>query len=437
MRNRLMASIAISSLIGGFAHAASSSDQMFADAALSGLHDLVRAVAQYDQATQDSDELGCNAAYGDMQRAAHYALTNMHHMSFAPIDAIYDVQSVLRIGVMASQGCDSGLLRMKALDFPASQAIASLRYDYSIGDGDWYTISAKDDVKAKNPLQYAQSLKDQNYSWVSVRPKGMIVIGIPDWKAELASHQVNDSSIENSGDNLKAVEVDYRKESNDSNTMIYFYRTKEDALAAAQTVKQQAENDARAHAELKASDAEWRKKLTSLPYMVANHDLGFKLIYFVCKPAGKNAKGEHTCNPDGSHDWSDDRRVPYRWFGDMRGCDDARNSIDTEHPTDVKVDSHDSFVSDCMPASKKSGFILKGYKVVFALQGADYDDDTYADLRESGETATVFKTFNACYDAMDTTYSKTMKDLGTDEDGKLLNDKTKSIRLTATCVRVY
>jgi hypothetical protein len=273
----------------------------------------------------------------------------------------------------------------------------ALRYDYSIGNGDWYTANAKGDVEAKNPLQCAQSLKDQNYSWVSVRPKDMLFIVVSDWKAEFASHEVNDSSIENSGDNLKAVEVDYRKKSDDRNTAIYFYRTKEDALAAAQAVKERTENDAKAVAELKASDAEWRKKLTSLPYMVANHDLGFKLVYSVCKSAGKNATLD-TCKYDGSHDWSDGRSLPYRWFSDMQGCEDAQVSIDTKRPADVQVNSNDAFVSDCVPASKMSGLTLKGYKMVFALTapGADYyDAHIYADLRESGQTATVFKTFNA------------------------------------------
>ena len=60
---------------------------------------------------------------------------------------------------------------------------------------------------------------------------------------------MDDPSIENSGNNLKAVEVGYRKNSNDSNSMVYFYRTKEDALAAAQGMKQQAKNDAKADAE--------------------------------------------------------------------------------------------------------------------------------------------------------------------------------------------
>jgi hypothetical protein len=114
MRNLLMASIAISSLIGGLAQAASTNDQVFADAALRELHKLALSVAKYDQATKDSDELGCRDEYGDMQRVAHDALTSMHSMSFAPIDAIDDVSSLLRIGVMASHGCDSDLVRMKA-----------------------------------------------------------------------------------------------------------------------------------------------------------------------------------------------------------------------------------------------------------------------------------------------------------------------------------
>ena len=54
---------------------------------------------------------------------------------------------------------------------------------------------------------------------------------VTDWKAEMASREVGDPSIENSGNNLKAVEVDYRKNSDDSNTMVYCYRTKEDAQA--------------------------------------------------------------------------------------------------------------------------------------------------------------------------------------------------------------
>lgn len=40
-------------------------------------------------------------------------------------------------------------------------------------------------------------------------------------------------------------------------------------------------------------------------------------------------------------------------------------------------------------------------------------------------------------DAVDAAYSKAMKDLGADENGTLLSDITKSIGLTATCVRVY
>ena len=248
----------------------------------------------------------------------------------------------------------------------AGQAIIALRTDYSIGDAEWYMVNASGDVEARNHLSYAQSLKDQSYSWVDVRPKGMSSWS-DDWKAEMASHEVDDPSIENSGNNLKTVEVDYRKNSGDGNTYVYFYRTKEDAQPAAEASKQQAEDDAKVDAEIKASDAEWSKKLTSLPYMVANHDAGFKLVYAACKPAGKNAKGENTCNNDGSYDWSDSLNVPYRWFSDMQGCEDAQLNINTKHPADVGVNRDDAFFSYCVPASKVSGHTLKGYEMVFAL----------------------------------------------------------------------
>ena len=78
--------------------------------------------------------------------------------------------------------------------------------------------------------------------------------------------------------------------------------------------------------------------------------------------------------------------------------------------------------------------------MVFALTapGAESDDNIYADLRDRGsQTASIFKTFNACYDALDAAYSKAMKDLGADEKGHLLSDNKKIIDLTATCVRVY
>jgi hypothetical protein len=88
----------------------------------------------------------------------------------------------------------------------------------------------------------------------------------------------------------------------------------------------------------------------------------------------------------------------------------------------------------------ESGHTLKGYKMVFALTplDAESDDNIYADLRERGsQIASVFKTFNACYDAVDAAYSNALKDLGADGKGVLLSDNTKSIDLTATCVRAY
>lgn len=431
MRNLFTIGVAILSLIGKVARAdASTNDEMFANAALRELHNLAAASAQSEQAAKDSDDLGCRDANKSIQEAAHEALKDMHYMSFAPFGAIEDVSTLLRLSHLTPpNGCsDVSETGAHLLPMIAGQAIMALRYDYAIGDGDWYAVNASGDLKAKNPLRYAQSLKDQSYSWVNVRPKDMLLIVESDWKAEMASHQVDDPSIENSGKDLKAVEVDYRRNSGDGNTMVYFHRTKEDALAAAQPIKQQVEND-----------VQWSQKLTSLPYMMANHDVGFKLVYAVCRP-GKNTKGENTCDEDSSHDWSDNRSVPYHWFSDIRGCEQAQLSISAKHPGDVKVAGDDALDSACVPASKMSGVILRGYKMVLALSapGATYDDNAYADLRESGsQTAALFKPFKACYGAMDSIYSKLSKDLGVDEDGNLLSDNTKSIRLTAICTRVY
>jgi hypothetical protein len=350
MRNLLMAGVAISSLVGLVARADTSTNNgVFADAALRELHNLAVATAQSEQAAKDSDDIGCQDAYENIQKAAHEALTNMHYISFAPIDAIGAVASLLRVSRLTPNGCTWEIVTdTNTLLVIAGQAIMSLRYDFAIGDGDWYTVSASGDVEAKNPLRYAQSLEDQNYSWVSTRPKDMILMVESDWKSEMTSHEVDDPSIENSGSNLKGVEVDYRKNPDDNNLSVYFYRTKEDALAVAQASKQQAN-----------ANIEWSQKLVSLPYMVANHDPGFKLVYAVCKP-GKNAKSENTCNEDDSHDWSDNRSVPYHWFSDIHGCEKAQLSISAKHPGDVKVGGDDAFDSSCVPASKMSGHSLRG-----------------------------------------------------------------------------
>jgi hypothetical protein len=430
MRDILLTTAMMLALTGGFAHAASTNDEVFANAALRELHKLVIASAQSERAAKDSDRIGCRDAYDNLQKAAHEALTNMHQMSFAPIGALEDVSHLLRVSNLTQNGCpDDAVIRLGNLPLIAGQAIVGLRTDYAIGDADWYMVNTSGDVEAKNPLRYAQSLSDQNYSWVHVRPRGMFIFGVSDWKAEMASHEVGDPAIANSGKNLKNIEVDYRKNSGDDITYVYFYRTKEDA-----------ESDAKAPAELKASNAKWSQKLTALPYMIASHDAGFKLAYAVCKPAGKDAKGFDTCNDDDSHDWSDTRTVPYRWFSDIKGCGDAAVKLFAEHLAGVVP--NDKFKTYCVPASKASGRTLKGYKMVFALNAPDSvsdDNIIYADLRDRGsQTASIFKTFNACYEALDAAYSKAMKDLGADEkNGHLLSDNTKFIDLTATCVRVY
>src|ERR1035437_1623983 len=415
MRNILLTTAMMLALTGGFAHAASTNDEVFANAALRELHKMAIASAQSERAAKDSDRIGCRDAYDSLQKAAHEALTNMHQMSFAPIDALDRVSTLLRVSNLAQNGCpDEAAIRLVPLPMIAGQAILGLRTDYAIGDADWYMVNTSGDVEAKNPLRHAQSLSDQNYSWVDVRPKGMFIIGVSDWKAEMASHEVGDPAIENSGNYLKSIEVDYRKNSGDDNTYVYFYRTKEEAQAAAQASKARRESDAKAEAELKAFNAKLSPTFTSLPYMIASHDTGFKLTYAVCKPAGKDAKGFNTCHDDDSRDWSDSRTVPYRWFSNIKGCEDAAVRLNTEHPADVKVNPDDAFTSYCEPASSSvSGRTLKGYKMVFALTPLDAEsvDNVYADLRDRGsQTASVFKTFNACYDAMDAAYSKAMKD---------------------------
>jgi hypothetical protein len=211
MRDILLTTATMLVLTSGVALAASTHDEMFANAALRELHDLVVASAQSERAAKDSDSIGCRDAYDRMQKAAHQALTNIHQMSFAPIDALNRVSSLLRVSNLAPNGCpDEAVMKMAPLPMLAGQAIIALRTDYSIGDVEWYMVNPSGDVEAKNPLHYAQSLNDQNYSWVDVRPKGMTFIVVTDWKAEMASHEVGDPSIENSGNNLKIVEVGLR-----------------------------------------------------------------------------------------------------------------------------------------------------------------------------------------------------------------------------------
>lgn len=435
VRRVLLIAAMTMTLISGLSHAASTNDQLFAKAALRELHNLAVASTQSEQAAKDDDDIGCRDAYESMQKAAHDALVSMHYMSFAPIDAIDTVSSLLRLSHLVPNGCAWKLVtEAHTLSMTAGQAIMALRWDYAIGDGDWYMINASGDVEAKNPLRYAQSLKDQNYSWVSVRPKDVLFTVESNWKAEMASTEVDDPSIENSGNNLKAVEVGYRKNSDDNNTMVYFYRTKADALAAAQALKQQAENDAKAA----ASNATWRQKLASILYLLANSDAGFKLVYAVCMPSGKNAQGENTCNNNGSFDWSDNRAVPYRWYSDFQECDDARLKLETHPPVSVGTDG--DFTTDCMPAPKPTRRAMKGYKMILTLSPPDplHADNINEDLRDRGsQVATVFKTFKACYDAGNAAYPRVMKDLGANENGVLLSDKTKYIEVGETCVRVY
>lgn len=437
MRNLLTVGVAISLFICGMVHAETSTDdEVFATAALRELHNLAVASAKSAQATKDGDDLGCQYENKIIQEAAHEALNDMHYMSLSPIDAIEFVSTLLRFNHLApSNGCSFDVAA-NMQPITAGQAIMALRWDYAIGNGDWYIVKGSGDVEGKNPLRYAKSLREQNYSWVGVRPKDMIFVFESDWKSELASHRVDDPSIEYSGNSLLVVEVDYRKNSDDKNSTLYFYRTKESAVEAARVEK----NRSQADEERREINAEWSRKLTGLPYMTANRDGGFKLIYTVCRAAPKNGKGENTCNDEGSYDWSDDLRLPYRWFSDMQECENAQLSINANHPSSVRLNTDDIFTSDCVPAPKVIRHALTGYQMVVAITAPDSmsDDASYANLRDSAsQVATVFKTFGACSGAINSTYSRLMKNLGVDEDGNLLSDKTKSVGIIANCVRVY
>ena len=119
MRDILLTGATMLALTGGFAHAASTNDEMFANAALRELHKLVIASAQYERAAKDSDRIGCRDAYDSMQKAAHEALTNMHQMSFAPIDALdrvsvsaagqqFGTNVLMTLGLICCRTCRSG-----------------------------------------------------------------------------------------------------------------------------------------------------------------------------------------------------------------------------------------------------------------------------------------------------------------------------------------
>jgi len=413
-------------------YAASMNDEIFGTAALRELHNLAIASAKSERAAKDADRLGCLEASDQIHRAAHEALTDMHSLSFAPFTALDSVTRVLRTIDLSPNGCiDDFIVRTDVLPMIAGQAIFGLRIAYAIGNDDWYQVNSDGNVEAKNPLRYAQSLIEQRYSWVDVRPKDMVIVGVLDWKAEMASRDAADPAIDNSGINLKSIEVDYRKTSADDNSFVYFYRTRELAESAGNETKEAAKHSTKDALALKLSIAKWNQKITSLPYMVANKDTGFKLVYAACKPDGKNADGVTMCKDDGSHDWSDDRSVPYHWFADRGACEDAGLKLNLSHPSDVNVGDDDSFTTSCVPAPKVSGRNLKGYKMMFALTPPEGGNESniYVDWSNDRKpNANVFTNFNACYDAMDSVYSNAAKDLDVD---------TENTNFIANCVRVY
>ena len=80
-----------------------------------------------------------------MQKAAHEALTNMHQMSLAAIDALNRVSSLLRVSNLAPNGCPNEVvMQSDTLPMMAGQAIIALKTDYSIGDAEWYIVNASE-----------------------------------------------------------------------------------------------------------------------------------------------------------------------------------------------------------------------------------------------------------------------------------------------------
>lgn len=203
-------------------------DEELGNSALIYLHKLAYFTANYQEATKDDDQFGCYHSYKNIQKMAHKALVKMNLMSFPPRDAVQDVSKILHISQLTPNQCSNKIYAQ--IEFMISgESIVALRYDYAIGGRKWYKLTRENKIEAENPLEYARSLKDKNYSWVSVRPKGMIFMIETDWKAEAASSQIDDPAIENSGNNLKAVEVDYRRVNESSTKSVYFYRTKAEA----------------------------------------------------------------------------------------------------------------------------------------------------------------------------------------------------------------
>jgi hypothetical protein len=70
--------------------------------------------------------------------------------------------------------------------------------------------------------------------------------------------------------------------------------------------------------------------------------------------------------------------------------------------------------------------------------GAMEDDALYATLSElNSRSATVFTKFTSCDEAIEPALAMALTDLGADKNGNLLSDRTISIGLWATCVRIY
>jgi hypothetical protein len=243
------ATLSASGLMATNATAVSSDDQLWGRAALSALHDLAVASARLDRAGKDRDRYGCKLASQELELAANKALEKLRMLSFEAIDSRTSIGKILRLTEASSSICpDEMVVRIQMLPMIAGQAILGFRWAYAIGRDLWYKVDKSGTIEQENPLEMAKKLRDQDYSWVDLRLKGMLNILVPDWKAEMASRDPGDPTIDKSGSSLTAVEVGYRRVSSDQNTIVTFYRAKEDAESAAKDFRSEVERNAKSAA---------------------------------------------------------------------------------------------------------------------------------------------------------------------------------------------
>lgn len=407
-----------SAMVASFADA---DDSALGNLALRNLHQVARATVQGATAAKDNDTLGCQEGFSALQQSAHESLGIMHSIAPEPINAIKRLGDLLRLSELSADRCTANGFEPMI----AGQVILGLRTDFAIGVENWYMVDDSGNVVGRNPLKYEQELRNANYSWVDVRLKAQPLLLIDDWKAEMQSTDVADSKRLGREDGVNEVELGYRKAAADSNSTVYFYRTREAALKA----KNEVEAVAKDEAQNEAARNELQSKLLALPYITADNDIGFKIQYAVCKPNGKTIDGVSGCDEEGSHDWSDTPSLPYSWYADIDVCTNALFTLHTNSNFGHELGGNP--IADCIPAKKPIQRNVKGYTML--VETRTLSSSIYVLLkRESFKGAIIFRDFKLCSAAMDPLIDKLKKTLGKDADDNYVADN-----IILTCSRAY